>query len=107
MVQKKGEELSSQEYDKDRTVQYKNRKETLPEITSPAVVEICEVRYKYPDDLSLVMMEDCANKNMDEIYRDISEHDIETNWDAIKMVLEKIQDGNDDDEKKHYRKKYR
>ena len=35
-VQKNGEKCSSQEYDKDRTVQHKKRKATLPKIASPA-----------------------------------------------------------------------
>ena len=35
-VQKKGEKLSSHEYDKYRTVQHKKRKGTLPKIASPA-----------------------------------------------------------------------
>ena len=37
-VQKKGENFSSQEYDKDRTVQQKKRKATLPRIESPAKI---------------------------------------------------------------------
>ena len=41
-VQKKGEKLSSQEYDKDRTVQHKNRKAKLPKIVSPDIMDICE-----------------------------------------------------------------
>ena len=48
-VQKKGEELSSQEYDKDRTVQYKKMKATIPKITSPDIMDICEVRDECPD----------------------------------------------------------
>ena len=61
----------SQEYQNDRTVQYKKRKATLPKITSPAVVATCEVRYEYPDDLSTVVMEDCVNKKLDETHIDI------------------------------------
>ena len=41
-VQKKGEILSSQEYDKDRTVQHKKRKATLTNIASPAMMDTCE-----------------------------------------------------------------
>ena len=99
-VQKKWEELSSQEYDKYRTVQYKKRKATLPKITIPAVVEICDVRDKYPDDSYQVVMEDCVNNNLDETHRDISEHDVATNMDATKTVIEKFPDGHDDDDKK-------
>ena len=42
MVQRKGDKGLSQEYEKDRTVQHKNSKETLPKITSPAIMDICE-----------------------------------------------------------------
>ena len=40
-------------------------KATLPNITSPAVVEICEVRDEYPDDSSPVVMKDFVNNNLD------------------------------------------
>ena len=71
-------------------------KATLPNITSPAVVEICEVRDEYPYDLSPVVMEYCVNKNLDETHRDIYEHDIETNLNATKMLIEKYPDGHQD-----------
>ena len=57
------------------------------------MVATCEVRDEYPDDSSPVAMEDCVNKKLDETHRDISEHDIETNLNAIKMVIEKYLDG--------------
>ena len=41
-VQKKGENVSSQEYDKDRTVQHKKRKRTLPRITYTAKMNTSE-----------------------------------------------------------------
>ena len=41
-VQKKGEKLSSHKYDKDRTVQHKKRKVTLPNITSPSKMNTSE-----------------------------------------------------------------
>ena len=75
-VLKKGEELSSQKYENDRTVQYKNIKAILPNITSPDVMATCEVRYEYPYDSYPVVMEDFVNKNLDETHKDISEHDI-------------------------------
>ena len=71
-VQKKRVELSSQEYNKDRTVQYRKRKATLPNITSPSMMEISEIRDEYPDDSSQVVMEDCVNKNIYETHRYIS-----------------------------------
>ena len=75
----------SQEYDKDRTDKYKNRKATqFLKIASPAVVEVCKIRNEYPDDSSPVVMEDCVNKNLDETHRDIYEHDIETNLNEKK-----------------------
>ena len=43
-------------------------------------------------------MEDCVNKKLDETQRYISEHDIETNMNATKMVIEKYPDGHEDDE---------
>ena len=50
-------------------------------------------------------MEDCVNKKLDETHRDISEHDIETNLNATKMVIEKYPDGHDDDKKKNIKNK--
>ena len=44
-VQKKGENFSSQEYDKDRTVQQKKRKATLPRIESPAKINTSEAEF--------------------------------------------------------------
>ena len=44
-VPKKGEKLPSQKYDKDRTVEHKNRKATLPKIASPAMMDICEAEF--------------------------------------------------------------
>ena len=96
-VQKKGYELSSQEYYKDITVQYKKRKVTLLKITSPAMMDIYEVIYEYTDDTSPAVMEDCVNNNLDEIHGDITEHEIETNRYAMKMVIEECSDGQDDD----------
>ena len=81
-VQKKGDELSSQEYDKDRTGQYKKSKGTLPNTTYPDMIEICKVRDEFTDDTSPVLMEDCVNKNLDEPHRDTSEHDILVLWIA-------------------------
>ena len=54
----------SQEYDKYRIVQYKNREATLPKITSPAIIDICEA--EYPDDTSPVEMEEGLNDINDE-----------------------------------------
>ena len=106
-VQKKGEELSSQQYVKDRTVQYKKKKSSLPKITPPAVMAKCEVRYVYTDDSSLVVMEGFVNKKLNETHIDISKHDIEINLNDTKMVIEKYTDGHDDDKKKEEGKKVR
>ena len=95
---KKGEESSSQKYDRYKTVPYKKRKSTLPKIISPAVMATFEVRDEYLDNPYPVVMEDCVNKRLDETYRDISEHDIETDLNATKLVIEKYPDGHDDDE---------
>ena len=48
-------------------------------------------------------MEYYVNNNLDETHRDISEHDIETNRDIIKMVIEECPGGHDDDEGKKIR----
>ena len=45
------------------------------------------------------MMGYFVNKKLDEIHRYISEHDIETNPDSIKMLIEECPDGQDDDKK--------
>ena len=44
-VQKKGEMFSYDEYDKDRTVQYKKRKGTLPKIAYPANMNTSEAEF--------------------------------------------------------------
>ena len=70
------------------------------------MVETCEVIYEYTDDSSPVVMEDFVNKKTDETHIDISEHDIQTNMNVTKMVIEKYPDVHDDDKrKKHQRKK--
>ena len=64
----------------------------------------CEVIYEYPDDSSPFVMEDFVNNKLDETQRDIFEHDVETNLNSMKMVIEKYPDGHDDDKKKNQRK---
>ena len=44
-VQQKGDKGLSQEYEKDRTVQHKKRKATLPKIASPAMMDTCETEF--------------------------------------------------------------
>ena len=41
-VKRKGENFSSQKYDKDRTVQHKKSKTTIPNIATPAMMDKCE-----------------------------------------------------------------
>ena len=66
---------------------------------------ICEVRDECPDNTYPVVMEDCVNKSINETHRDISEHDKESNWYDMRMLIEKFLDGHNDDEKiKHKRK---
>ena len=43
-------------------------------------------------------MEYCVNKKLDETHRYISEHDMENNLNATKMVIEKYLYSHDDDE---------
>ena len=78
----------SQEYENDITVQYKNRKATLTKIKSPAMMEIFEVRDKFPDVTYPVVMEDGVNNNWYETQIYVSEKDKETNHYAMKMVIE-------------------
>ena len=63
-------------------------------------METCEARDEYPDDSSPVVMEDFVNMKLVETHRSIYEHEIETNLNSTKMVIEKDPDGHDDDEKK-------
>ena len=68
-VQKKGEKLSSREYDKVRTVQHKNRKGTLPNIASPAKIntsesESSDENYPIEKEEGLNYRTDEKNKNM-------------------------------------------
>ena len=51
--------MSSQEYDKDRTVQPKKRKATLPNITYPAKAE-------FSDDTSTIEKEEGVNDRKDD-----------------------------------------
>ena len=46
-----------------------NSKATLPKITSPAMMEVCEIIDECSDDKSPVVMEDCVNKNLADITR--------------------------------------
>ena len=64
------------------------------------MMDIFEVRDEFPDDTYPVVMEYFVNKNLDETHKDISENDIETNQDAMKMVIEECPDGHDDDKGK-------
>ena len=52
------------------------------------MMEVCEVRGEFPDDKYPVVIKGCGNNNLDEIHRDITEDETETNWDAMKMVTE-------------------
>ena len=56
--------MLSQEYDKDRTVQHKRRKSTLPKIASPAMMNIYEA--ECPDDTSPIEMEGGENDRKDD-----------------------------------------
>ena len=85
-----------------------------------------EVIYKFLDDTSTAMMEDCVNKHLDDtnkkylkeinqigddeevgdtkntengvvIYRDITENKIETNRDTLKKLIEELLDDQDDE----------
>ena len=63
-VQQKGDKGLSQEYEKDRTIQHKKRKATLPKIASPAMMDICEAECLY--ETSPVDMEEGVNDIKDD-----------------------------------------
>ena len=63
-VQKKGEKVSSREYDKDITVQHKNRKGTLPKTTSPAKKNISDAEFS--DEISPIDKEKGVHNIKDE-----------------------------------------
>ena len=44
-------------------------KATLPNITSPAMMEVCEVIDKFPDETSPVIIEDSVNCDHEDITR--------------------------------------
>ena len=46
-----------------------NGKETIPRITSPATMEVCEVIYECPDDTSPVVMKYCVNDKHEDSIR--------------------------------------
>ena len=58
------------------------------------MMEICEVRDEFTDDKYPFVMEYFVNTNLDEIHRHITEHDIETIWDAMKRVIEEFHETN-------------
>ena len=47
-------------------------KSTPPNITSPAMMEVCEVIYENPDYTSPVVMEDCVNDEHEDSTRNDS-----------------------------------
>ena len=47
-------------------------------------MDICEVRDECTDGTSPVVMKDWVNKNLYETHTNVSEHDKENNWDAMK-----------------------
>ena len=63
-VQKKGKKWSSQEYDKDITVQHKKRKGTLPKIASPAKMNKSEAELS--DETSHIEKEEGVNDRKDD-----------------------------------------
>ena len=56
--------MSSQEYDKDRTVQQKKRKGTLPRIASPAKTNTSEAEFS--DENSTIEKEEDVNNRKDD-----------------------------------------
>ena len=62
-IQQKLDKGLSKEYEKDRTVQHKKRRETLPKIASPAMMDICDA--EFPDETSTVDMEEGVSNRKD------------------------------------------
>ena len=63
-VQKKGDNLSYQEHDKDKTFQHKKRKGTLPRIASPAKMNTSEEEFS--DDTSPIEKGEGVNYGKDD-----------------------------------------
>ena len=63
-VRNKGENLSSHEHDKDRTVQHTKRKVTLPNIVSPAKKNTSDTEFS--DDTSSIEKEKAVNDRKDD-----------------------------------------
>ena len=63
-VQKKGEKLSSHEYDKNRTVQHKKGRVTLSKIAYPAKIHTSEAEFS--DGTSLIEKEEGVNDRKDD-----------------------------------------
>ena len=95
-VQQIGDKGLSQEYERYRTVQHKNRKETIPRIASSAMMDICEA--EYPDDTSTVEMEKVVNYiNDDKNEKNDEEKEAESPDDTSPVEMkEGVNDRKDD-----------
>ena len=88
-VQKKGEILSSHEYDKDRTVKHKKRKGTLPKIASPANMNTSEAELS--DGISPIEKEEGLNYIKDDKNKKYNE-DKEPEWSDDTSSVEMEED---------------
>ena len=85
-VQKKGENFPSQEYDKDRIVQYKKRKATLPRIAFPAKMNTSEEELSV--DTYPIEQEESANDIKDDknkIYDEDEESECPDDTSTVEM----------------------
>ena len=102
MVQRKGEKLSSQWYDKDITVQQKKRKAILPKITSPSMMDKCEAELLY--DISPIEKEEGVNdRNYDKNKTYDEEKEAEFPYETSTVEMKEcVNDRRDDRNEKNY-----
>ena len=94
-VKQKGDKALSQEYEKDRTVEHKKRKSTLPNIASPDMMDMCYS--EFPNATSPVDMEEGVNdRKYDKNEKNDEEKDTECPDDTLPVDIEEsVGDRND------------
>ena len=93
--------MSSQEYDKGRTILHKKRKATLPKIASPAIMDVCEAEFLV--DASPIEMEEGVNDRNDdnnEKYEEEKEAEFPDDTSLVEMEVG-VGDRKDDNNEKY------
>ena len=94
--------MSSQEYDKNITVQHKKMKATLPKIVSPAMMDTCEAELS--DDISPIDNEEGVNYrkcDKNKKYYGGKEAECQDETSTVDME-EGVNDRKDESNEKHY-----